>query len=139
MRTKTMVLALALAAVPAAPTLAAEVESAAATAEAEVREVRVVNHYRHPVLIDAQDAHGKMHRLGRVARGHLKFLELPAEIAERGAVRLKVFASPPVWALGYEDYGIRSDDLELPEGTAVNVWLGTELTRSQIQVERQGG
>jgi hypothetical protein len=62
-------------------------------------EVRVVNNYQSPVRVYVQDVNGRMHLIGRVARGQFKVLEVSAEIADMGDVRLKVYPNEPVWSL----------------------------------------
>jgi len=54
-------------------------------------EVRVVNNYQSPVRVYVQDVNGRMHLIGRVARGQFKVLEVSAEIADMDDVRLKVY------------------------------------------------
>lgn len=98
-------------------------------------EIRVVNNYQAPVRVYAQDADGKLHQLGRVARGTFRVLELPNEVAEMGDLRLKVYPASPAWSLLGDEDGIRTKDLHIGTGQAVNVYLETDLTRSMIQVE----
>ena len=98
-------------------------------------EVRVVNNYQSPVRVYAQDANGRLHLLGRVARGQFKVLEVSEEIAERGYVRLKVYPNEPVWSLIGNTTGIKTHELDLQAGDAVTMWLETDLTQSMIEVQ----
>ena len=99
-------------------------------------EVRVVNNYQNPVRVFAQDAEGRLHQLGRVARGEFKVLELSNEIAEMGEVRLKIYPSEPSRSLAGSENGIKSDDFDLQDGAAITVWLESELSQSMIQVDQ---
>ena len=99
-------------------------------------EVRVVNNYQSPVRVWVQDANGRMHLIGRVARGEFKVLEVSAEIADMGAVRLKVYPNEPVWSLIGNTNGIKTKELSLQEGEAVTMWLETDLTQSMIEVQK---
>lgn len=99
-------------------------------------EVRVVNNYHSPVRVYVQDANGRMHLIGRVARGKFKVLEVSAEIAEKGNVRLKVYPNEPVWSLVGNTNGIKTKELSLQPGDAVTMWLETDLTQSMIEVQK---
>ena len=102
----------------------------------ETHEVRVVNNFHSPVRILAEDAEGRRHDLGRVARGSFKVLELSAEIAEMGDVRIRVYPSEPAGSLSGNTDGIKTVPLEIEDGEAVTMWLETDLTQSMIQVEK---
>ena len=104
--------------------------------DANTHEIRVVNNYQLPVMVYAQDADGRLHNLGRVARGQFKVLELPNDVAEMGDLRLKVFPNAPSWSLVGNEDGIRTKDMSLEEGQAVNLYLESDLTQSMIQVEK---
>jgi hypothetical protein len=99
-------------------------------------EVRVVNNYPSPVRVYVQDANGRMHLLGRVARGKFKVLKVSAEIAQKGDVRLKVYPNEPVWSLVGNTNGIKTKELSLQPGDAVTMWLETDLTQSMIEVQK---
>ena len=99
-------------------------------------EVRVVNNYQSPVRVYVQDVNGRMHLIGRVARGQFKVLEVSAEIADMGDVRLKVYPNEPVWSLVGHTTGIKTKELSLLEGDAVTMWLETDLTQSMIEVQQ---
>ena len=81
--------------------------------DATTHEIRVVNNYQLPVMVYAQDADGKLHNLGRVARGQFKVLELSNEVAEMGELRLKVYPNAPSWSLVGNEDGIRTKDMWL--------------------------
>ena len=99
-------------------------------------EVRVVNNYQSPVRVYVQDVNGRMHLIGRVARGEFKVLEVSAEIADMDDVRLKVYPNEPVWSLVGNTTGIKTKELSLQEGDAVTMWLETDLTQSMIEVQQ---
>ncbi len=99
-------------------------------------EVRVVNNYQSPVRVYVQDANGRMHLIGRVARGKFKVLEVSAEIADMGDVRLKVYPSQPVWSLVGNNNGIKTKVLSLQDGDAITMWLETDLSKSMIEVQQ---
>ena len=98
-------------------------------------EVRVVNNYQSPVRVYVQDANGRMHLIGRVARGKFKVLEVSAEIAQKGDVRLKVYPNAPIGSLVGNTNGIKTRELSLQDGDAVTMWLETDLTQSMIEVQ----
>ena len=83
-----------------------------------------------------QDVNGRMHLIGRVARGQFKVLEVSAEIADMDDVRLKVYPNEPVWSLVGNTTGIKTKELSLQEGDAVTMWLETDLTQSMIEVQQ---
>jgi len=105
-------------------------------ADGPTHEIRVVNNHASPVRVYVQDAKGRMYSLGRVSRSDFRVLEVSEEIAARGDLRIKVFPSEATGSLMGSDDGIRSRDLTLGAGDAVNVWVETDLTRSMIQVTK---
>jgi hypothetical protein len=120
------------------------VASSAASVEAAVidgtpdatHEIRVVNNYVSPVRVYVQDAQGRLHQLGRVGRGRFKVLKVSNEIAELGDFRLKIYPSEPIGSLVGDDDGIKTRELALEAGEAINLWLETDLTQSMVQVEK---
>ena len=117
---------------------AASVEAAQLKGPADdaTHEVRVVNNYQSPVLVYVQDANGRLHLLGRVARGKFKVLEVSSEIADMGDLRLKVYPNEPVGSLIGNTNGIKTRELSLQDGDAVVMWLETDLTQSMIEVQK---
>ena len=104
--------------------------------DATTHEIRVVNNDQLPVMVYAQDVDGKLHNLGRVARGQFKVLELPNEVAEMGELQLKVYPNAPSWSLVGNEDGIRTKDMRLDKGAAVTLYLETDLTQSTMQIEK---
>ena len=104
--------------------------------DATTHEIRVVNNDQLPVMVYAQDVDGKLHNLGRVARGQFKVLELSNAVAEMGELRLKAYPNTPSCSLVGNEDGIRKEDMGLDEGAAVRLYLETDLTQSTIQVEK---
>ena len=105
----------------------------AATGPTDDHEIRVVNHYAVSVQVFLEDAEGRLHDLGRVRDSEFKVLAIDAETASLGEFRLKIFPDTSLGALTAAP-GIRSVTLELGDGDSVNVYLGDELARSQIEV-----
>lgn len=120
----------------AAALLATAGLTAAAETPDRTHEIRVLNHYAGAVEVYLEDGHGKLHALGRVAGSELKFLQVDDEITDRGAFRLKIFPEARMGTMVDASSGIRSVALELGEDDSVNVWLGAELARSQIEVTK---
>ena len=104
--------------------------------DAATHEVRVVNNFRSPVRVFAEDAEGHLHDLGRVSRGQFKVLELSAEVADMGVVRLKVYPNEPAGSLTGNSDGIKTKPLAIEGDDSVTVWLETDLTQSMIKVEQ---
>jgi len=99
----------------AADAAAAEVADAQ-PGPGDTHEVRVVNNSITPVRVYAQDADGRLHRLGRVAQSGFELLEVPAEVTALGAFRIKVVSAPQVWGPATDGVTVRTGDLYLEEG-----------------------
>ena len=99
-------------------------------------EIRVVNNYQSPVRVYVQDANGRLHLLGRVARGQFKVLEVSSEIAEKGGFRLKIYPNEPVWSLIGNTNGIKTKEFNLQDGDSITMWLETDLRQSMIEVQK---
>ena len=97
-------------------------------------ELRVVNNHASPMRVFLKDATGKLHRLGTVACGDFRIIEVPGEVMELGAVQLKLVPNEPVWSLRGGVDGIRTRDLDLRVGDAVNFWVETDLTDSTVEI-----
>ena len=122
-------LMLALAAVTAAPATAAEPEARNDT------EIYVVNNHLADVRVFAEDAEGRLHSLGRVARGQLRTMEVPEEIAGQD-YRIKVFPATPVWSPIPDDFGIKTSPLNNDRDRSVTMWLEADLTQSLVEIDR---
>ncbi len=118
--------------------------SAVSTQAAEVRthendesktEVYVVNNYLSAVRVFAEDAGGKLHSLGRVARGSLKTFDLPEAVAS-GEFRIKVYPSTPVWSPIPDDFGVKTNSLDSQRDHQVRFWLEADLTQSIVEIDR---
>ena len=114
---------------------AASVEAAVTTDTDSEETVRVVNNYGEMVRVYAEDADGRLHKLGRVARGTLEEFEVPAEIADE-AFRIKIYPSQPVWALSLDDFGVKTNPLNLRGDADVTVWVEPELTNTVVEMSR---
>ncbi len=60
-------------------------------------EIYVMNNHLADVRVFAEDADGRLHKLGRVARGDLRTFEVPEELADE-EFRIKIYPSTPVWS-----------------------------------------
>ncbi len=125
--------AVAAAEIPAAPDeVAAEIPAAP---DEVTTEIYVVNNHLHAVRVYLEDAEGKLHRIGRLARGDLKAFQVPAELAAQ-QVRVKVFPATPVWASPSDDYGVKTSLLDPSRDRQVRVWLEPDLSQSIVEVDR---
>ena len=125
-------LMMALVAATAAPISASE------TSEPEVRkdtEIYVMNNHLSDVRVYAEDAEGRLHNLGRVARGKLRNLEVPADVSAH-EYRIKVFPSTPAWSLTSDDLGIKTSPLSNDRDRQVTMWLEADLTQSLVEIDR---
>ena len=86
-----MALALSLSALAATSVEAAPVTS---PDDALENAVRVVNNYGEMIRVYAEDAEGRLHKLGRVARGELVEFELPGDVSG-DAFRIKIYPANP--------------------------------------------
>lgn len=122
-------LMLALAAATAVPVDAAEPDTRNDT------EIYVVNNHLADVRVFAEDAEGRLHNLGRVARGQLRNIDVPEEIAAH-EYRIKVFPATPAWSPIPDDYGIKTSLLDNDRDHQVTMWLEADLTRSLVEIDR---
>jgi hypothetical protein len=122
-------LMMALAAAAAAPVQATETDDRNDT------EIYVVNNYLADVRVYVEDAKGKLHNLGRVARGELRTVDVPEEIAAH-EYRIKIFPSTPVWSPIPDDYGIKTSLLDNDRDRQVTMWLEADLTQSLVEIDR---
>jgi hypothetical protein len=99
-------------------------------------EIRVVNNHLYRIRVVLVDAEGRHTSLGRVAPSKAAIFTLDEAPRRSGPVQVKVFADEPVWSAGNTGDAIRSQDLFLHPGTAVYVWVETDLTRTQFSVTR---
>lgn len=97
--------------------------------------VYVVNNHLTVVRVYAEDADGRLHTLGRVARGQLKNFEVPADVAE-GEFRIKVYPAPPAGTPASEDFGIKTHPLDSETDQQVRIWLEADLAQSLVEIER---
>jgi hypothetical protein len=120
----------------AAALLALGANTAQASEDAS-HELRVINNSTTSVRVYVQDAHGVMHRLSRVAVSQTEIMEVPADIAADGPFRIKVLPDAPAWSPWSSGAGMRTHDLNLPEGAAINLWLEPNLLDSVIEIPAQ--
>ncbi|HKJ01648.1 MAG TPA: hypothetical protein VJ997_04315 [Longimicrobiales bacterium] len=107
------------------------------TAPASTLEVRVINNNASPVQVYVRDGMGKLHRMAMVASADVRIVEIPSEITGLGALQLKIVPSQPVWSYaggGDPMYAIRTHDLDLKSGEAVNFWVEDHLPDSRVEI-----
>lgn len=98
-------------------------------------DIHVVNNHLTVVRVYAEDANGRLHNLGRVARGQLRSFDVPADVA--GAeFRIKVYPAPPAGTPASEDYGIKTHPLDSVTDSQVRIWLEADLAESLVEIER---
>ena len=98
-------------------------------------DVYVVNNHLTDVRVYAEDADGRLHNLGRVARGQLKNFDVPEAIAD-GEFRIKVYPASPVWAPNQSDLGIKTNPLDFGTDQEVRIWLEADLAQSVVEISR---
>ena len=123
-------LVLGLVAFGATPLQAVEVDP---TEGAET--LRVINNYGALIRVYVEDSQGRLHRLGRVAQGHLKQFEIPDQVAGQ-IFRIKVYPAQPVWALQQDDFGVKTNPLRLEGLSSVTLWVEPDLTKTMVEVAR---
>ena len=127
-----MAFLMGLVAMTAAPLDAAQAWTAAEETEMEVF---VINNHLVDVRVFAEDADGKLHKLGRVARGQLGTFDIPEAVSGEN-FRIKVFPTSPVWSPGPDDFGVKTNRLDARRDRQVRVWLEADLARSMVEIER---
>ena len=96
-------------------------------------DIYVVNNHMVDVRVFAEDAEGKLHKLGRVARGTLASFEVSDAVA--GAdFRIKVYPTSPPWSPTPDNYGVKTNVLHSTGVEHVTVWLEHELSNSVVEV-----
>ncbi len=128
---KRVALTVVLAAVAAVPASAAPTVGP----EANDTEIYVVNNHLVDVRVYIEDAEGRLHSLGRVARGALRNIKVPEECAGSD-FRIKVFPSAPVWSPVSDDFGVKTNPLNNQRDRLVTVWLEADLTQSLVEIDR---
>jgi len=114
------------------------VKSAARTVGPELEtdtEIYVVNNHLVDVRVYVEDAEGKLHNLGRIARGTLRNIQVPAECAG-GDYRIKIYPTAPVWSPVSDEYGVKTNPLNNERDRQVTVWLEADLTQSLVEIDR---
>ncbi len=99
-------------------------------------DLRVVNNNASMVRVYLVDADGKMHRLGRVPQADFRILQIPGDLTAKGSVQIRIFPDEPAWSLVGDSDGIRTRDLTLKLGDAVNMFVEVNLDESQVEIHR---
>ena len=97
-------------------------------------EIRVINNNASTVRVYLTDAKGRLHQMGLVAAADFRIVEVPGEITALGAVQLKLVPNEPVWSLVGDPDGVRTRDMDLKIGDAVNLWVETNLLDSKVEI-----
>ena len=97
--------------------------------------IYVMNNHLADVRVFAEDADGRLHNLGRVARGDLGTFEVPAELADE-EFRIKVYPSTPAWSPISDDFGVKTNPLAAERDHEVRLWLEADLTQSIVEIDR---
>jgi len=98
-------------------------------------EIYVMNNHLADVRVYAEDAAGRLHSLGRVARGDMRSFEVPQDLADE-EFRIKVFPSAPAWSPVSGDLGVKTNPLVAERDHQVRVWLEADLAQSIIEIDR---
>ena len=125
-------LILGLAAFAATSLQAAEIDN---VTDEITNSVRVVNNYLAHVQDYVEDSEGRLHSLGRVARGELKEFELPEEVT-RESFRIRVVPRPSAWSLQQDDYAVKTNPIDLERYSEVTLWLESDLSQSKVETTR---
>lgn len=136
MRKGTLHVAMATAALLAVGAAGLKAETPVVGPSNNTVELRVVNHHAAVVQVYVQDARGRIHALGRVASADFGILQIPGTLTAMGEVEIKIYPSEPVGSLMGGPDGIRTQKMNLKLGDAVNLFVETSLTASQVEVER---
>ncbi len=116
--------------------ISAKAETPAAGPGNNTVELRVVNRGAAAVRVYVVDATGKLHGLGRVWTDDFKVLEISGDIATKGDLQIRVFPDEPVGSLQGEADGIETRLLSLKLGDAMNLYVESHITESQVEVAK---
>lgn len=131
-KTYRVALMIGLMAMSAPSATAAEIH--APTDEMTTR-VLVMNNFRTEVRVYIEDAHGKLHNMGRLRRGSLADFMVPEELSG-GEFRVKVYPAGPPGTPLFQDIGIKTNPLDSSRDRQVRVWVEADLTRSIVEIAR---
>lgn len=98
-------------------------------------EIVVANGYRTEVVVYLEDADGGLGLVGRVHVGDVGRFDVPADVSERGAFRVKVYPvyNPDPWSTA-DDAGIKTRALHLANGEMLVLWVASDLEESSMEV-----
>ena len=136
MRKGTLVAAVAAAALMGVGATSAKAEPAVLGPANNTVDLRVVNHHASPVTVYVQDANGRPHYLGRIGSSDFKILEIPGAITARGDVRIELHPSGPAGSLLGEPAGVKTAEIPLRIGDAVNVYVQPSLLQTKVELEK---
>ena len=98
-------------------------------------EIYVMNNYLSDVRVFAEDAEGRLHRLGRVMRGDLGTFEVPEQLADE-EFRIKIYPSTPAWSPISDDFGVKTNAFVADRDHQVRLWLEADLSQSIVEIDR---
>lgn len=116
-------------------TVSAEAREIASPDGELTTQVHVMNNHVTDVRIYIEDADGKLHNMGRLARGSLASFDVPRELTN-GEFRVKVYPSPPLGSPFADHEGVKTNPLNTERDRQVRVWLEADLPSSIVEIER---
>lgn len=115
--------------------VSAEATDLRPTDDVATTQVLVMNNHVADVRVYIEDADGKLHHMGRLARGSLANFEVPAELAH-GEFRVKVYPAALPGSLFAGDVGVKTNPLRTERDRQVRLWLEADLPSSIVEIER---
>lgn len=98
-------------------------------------QILVMNNYLETVRVYLEDANGKLHSMGLLARGSIKDFTVPEAIAS-GTFRVKVYPAAMAGTRLSGEAGVKTNPLESPRDQQVRVWLEPDLPQSTVEIAR---
>lgn len=103
--------------------------------DAATTQVLVVNNYVTDVRVYIEDAEGRLHHMGRLARGSLTSFDVPDGLT-RGEFRVKVYPAALPGSRFDDNEGVKTNALLTDRDRQVRVWLEADLPSSIVEIER---
>ena len=99
-------------------------------------EINITNNSWSQVKVYAEDARGALHFLGSVAREEFRLYELPAEVADQGEFRIKVYPQQFDVRSPNSTSGIKTQLLRPRDSEVVSLLLERNLAASVVMFDR---
>lgn len=112
-----------------------EAKEVAAPDEEMTTQILVMNNYLTDVRVYIEDADGRMHHMGRLARGSLASYDVPEGMSE-GEFRVKVYPAAIPGTLFDDDQGVKTNPLHVESDRQVRLWLEADLPSSIVEIAR---